>query len=274
MHFIHLNIIQLIYLFFLRLFFPYTVLNVKFWKSKSLLLLCKRMLPVRQVLSITFLAHKILANLHWTNNLALEIYGSLKVELMFILNQIATHNLKWHIRACLLGCSKAGLHEPCTFVPDRKHARDCWACLTCQARRIFSLLCMHPYNLRRCAMTARFECPWFNLLSSYLSSCLFHDPSIKNAPRWLVKGRWEWRLGLFKDPSQLFKARFDSENGGGLISYAEVLKGMNSKCNARCWNWQKHQPQRNVCSVLSLTNSDFQSQHLFKRHKRKTEVSN
>lgn len=50
-------------------------------------------------------------------------------------------------------------------------------------------------------------------------------PPIKNAPRSLVKGRWEWRLGLFKDLPQLFRAGFDSENGGGIINHAEDFRG-------------------------------------------------
>lgn len=75
--------------------------------------------------------------------------------------------------------------------------------------------------------------PWFISLPSHLPSCLFHVPPIKNAPRWLVKGKWEWRLGFFKDPSQLFKAKFDSENGGGLISHSAVFNGMNFKMFVR-----------------------------------------
>lgn len=116
------------------------------------------------------------------------------------------------------------------FVPDRMHVKDCWAYVTCQARHTFGLLFMHPYNLLYCQVSVSLI--QFTFFPSPLMpiSC----PSIKNAPRWLVKGRWDWRLGLFKNLSQLFKAKFDSENGGGLINHAEVFQGSGTKCNASC----------------------------------------
>lgn len=38
-----------------------------------------------------------------------EIYGSWKVELMFIFHQIAKRNWKWQIWVCLPGQAKAGI---------------------------------------------------------------------------------------------------------------------------------------------------------------------
>lgn len=73
-------------------------------KIKSLLVPCEQ----THVLPIEFLAQTRLAHIDQTNQSTLEIYGSWKVELMFIFNQIAKHNSKWHIWVCLLGYSKAG----------------------------------------------------------------------------------------------------------------------------------------------------------------------
>ena len=88
-------------------------------------------------------------------------------------------------------------------------------------------------------------------------------PPIKNAPRWLVKGRWEWRLGLFKDLSQLFRSKFDSENGGGLISHAEVFRrGSGTEWNARRSDESSAgiNQKWNVCCQLGLTSFDSGSQ--------------
>lgn len=120
-----------------------------------------------------------------------------------------------------------GLHEPCTICPrQRARRRLSSMCDLSGARRTFSLLCMHAYNPPHAAR-------WLPALSvpdsiRFLPISLhaYFMAPIKNAPRWLVKGRWEWRLGLFKDLSQLFRAKFDSENGGGLISHAEVFRGV------------------------------------------------
>lgn len=58
-----------------------------------------------------------------------------------------------------------------------------------------------------------------------------------------------------KDPSQLFKAKFDSENGGGLISHAEVFEGLGSKCNAR---HSDTSTKGHVCCRLGSTSFDPQ----------------
>lgn len=159
---------------------------------------------------------------------------------------------------------KQGLHEPWTISPDREHDKDCWACVTCQAGHIQYLAnsrCVHTICNLCCAMTARF---WVSVIQFNFPSSPFMPiscPPIKNAPRWLVKGGWEWRLGLFKDPSKLFTAKFDSENGGGLISHAEVFQGVRV-ANVMFWrNQQKHGPNRNVCWRCGSTSLDSQSQH-------------
>lgn len=147
---------------------------------------------------------------------------------MFILNQIAKHNSKWRIWVCLLGYSKAGITWAVYYLSQTESAskivEHVW--LVRQDTYLASSACV-----RACVQSPvpRDDCQvWVSLIqftffpSPFMSiSC----PPIKNAPRWLVKGRWEWRLGLFKDLSQLFKAKFDSENGGGLISHAEVFEG-------------------------------------------------
>lgn len=166
-----------------------------------------------------------------TNHLAVENYGSQKVELMFF-SEPTELTVTWSgiSRSACWDTLKRGLHEPCTICPRQKAVRGSWACVTCQARHMFSLLWMHA-NSTLCN-----DCQvWVPLIQFTLSithHAYFMSP-IKNAPRWLVKGRWEWRLGLFKDPSQLFKTKFDSENGGGLISHGEVFKGLSTKCNVR-----------------------------------------
>lgn len=129
---------------------------------------------------------------------------------------------------------KQGLHESCTICP-RQNARQRLLSIVWLVRPDTYLafsVCMH---------TILYAMRWLPGLSvpdsiHFLPISLhaYFMPPIKNAPRWLVKGRWGWRLGLFKDPSQLFKAKFDSENGGGLISHAEVFEGLGGKCNVRC----------------------------------------
>lgn len=153
---------------------------------------------------------------------------------MFILNQITKHNSKWHIWVCLLGYSKAGITWVLYYLSQTertsKTVEHVW--LVRPDTYLAFSVCMHTIH---CAMR------WLPGLSvpdsiHFLPISLhayFMSP-IKNAPRWLVKGRWGWRLGLFKDPSQLFKAKFDSENGGGLISHAEVFEGLGRKCVVRC----------------------------------------
>lgn len=150
---------------------------------------------------------------------------------MFILNQIAKHNSKWRIWVCLLGYSKAGITWAVYYLSQTestsKTVEHVW--LVRPDTYLAFSVCMHTLTLCN-------DCQvWVSLIqftffpsNSMPVSC----SPIKNAPRWLVKGRWEWRLGLFRDPSQLFKAKFDSENGG-LISHAEVFEDFGSKCNAR-----------------------------------------
>lgn len=125
---------------------------------------------------------------------------------------------------------KQGLYEPCTICPRQKARQTLLSMCNLSGQTHFSLLCMHAYNLNDCQV-------WVSLIQFTFFPSPFMPiscPPIKNAPRWLVKRRWEWRLGLFKDCSQLFKAKFDSENGGGLISHAQVFEGSGTECNARC----------------------------------------
>lgn len=146
---------------------------------------------------------------------------------MFILTQIAKHNSKWRIWVCLLGYSKAGITRAVYYLSQTestsKTFEHVWLVRAPRTYLAFSV-CMHTV-FSSCAV-------WWLPGLSVPDSIHFLPPSpfmpiscppIKNAPRWLVKGRWEWRLGLFKDLSQLFKTKFDSENGGGLISHAEVF---------------------------------------------------
>lgn len=142
---------------------------------------------------------------------------------MFIFNQIAKHNSKWHIWVCLLGNSEAEITWDVYYLSQTESTSETeqhvWLV------RPDTHLASSAYNLLCSTMTARF---WVSLIQFTLSPSPFMPiscPPIKNAPRWLVKGRWEWKLGLFKDLSQLFRAIFDSENGGGLINHMEVLEG-------------------------------------------------
>lgn len=121
---------------------------------------------------------------------------------------------------------KQGLHESCTICPRQKARQRLLS--MCDLSRPDAYLA----SLRICTHTPKLcsDCQvWVSLIQFTFSPSPFMPiscPPIKNAPRWLVKGRWEWRLGLFKDPSQLFKAKFDSENEGRLISHAEVFEGL------------------------------------------------
>ena len=144
---------------------------------------------------------------------------------MFILNQIAKHNSKWRIWVCLLGYSKAGITWAVYYLSQTestsKTVEHVW--LVRPDTYLAFSVCMHTLLLCN-------DCQvWVSLIQFTFSPSPFMPvlcPPIKNAPRWLVKGRWEWRLGLFRDPSQLFKAKFDSENGGGLITHAEVFEDL------------------------------------------------
>lgn len=129
---------------------------------------------------------------------------------MFIFNQIAKHNWKWHIWVCLLGYSEAATTWVVYCLSQTESASEAvehvW--LVRPHTRTFSLPPppTHRQPLHACIQSGaparrppglsvpdsiRFlPCPPFMPISC---------PPIKNAPRWLVKGRWEWRLGLFKD---------------------------------------------------------------------------
>lgn len=153
------------------------------------------------------------------------------------------------------------------FVPDREHVEDCRACVTCRRpdAHLASSVCMRTTPPMLCD-----DCQlWVSLIQFAFFPSPFMPiswPPIKNAPRWLVKGRWEWRLGLFKDLSQLFRAKFDSENGGGLISHAEVFRGgSGTERNARRSDESSTgiNQKWNVCCQLGLTSFDSGSQRSY-----------
>jgi len=154
---------------------------------------------------------------------------------MFILFQIAEHNSKWRIWVYLLGYSEAGITWAVYYLSQTESTSDTGehVCLVRQDTYLAFSVCTH-YNLLCCTLTAKV---WVAMIQFTFFPSPFMPiscPSIKNAPRWLVKGRWEWRLGLFKDLSKLLKARFDSENGGRLISHVEDFEGLGGKCNPGC----------------------------------------
>lgn len=138
----------------------------------------------------------------------------------------------WRIWVCLLGYSKAGITWALYYLSQTEN-------MSKTVERVWLVRPSTYLAFSICKHSTSDTMRWLPGLSvpdsiHFLSISLhaFFMLSIKNAPRWLVKGRWEWRLGFFKDPSQLFKARFDSENGRRLISHVEVFEGR--KCNVGC----------------------------------------
>lgn len=116
---------------------------------------------------------------------------------MFIFSQIAKHNWRWHIWVCLLGDSgRRRLHESCCVCPGRRARRACWA------TRALSLSPPRRSGGRR----VRAALIQFHSLGR-LSFMPFSCPPIKNAPRGLVGGRWEWRLGSFQRSPSIIQRR-------------------------------------------------------------------